>query len=71
MTRIKDLETPELKKYLKAYKHLYALEPDNDEAEFRVRAIEKALADRNLLGIETKPDKTTFFERNILNRLKK
>lgn len=71
MVRIKDLETSELEKYLKAYKNLYSQEPDNDEAEFRIRAIEKAIADRELLGIETKPDKTTFFQRAILNKIKK
>ena len=71
MVRIKDLEIPELEKYLKAYKIQYELEPDNDEAEFRIRAIEKALTERELLGIETKPDKTSFFQRNVINKIKK
>lgn len=70
MVRIKDLEIDELKKYLKAYQLLYKREPHNEEAEFKIRAIKKALEDRKVLGIETKPDKTTFFQRHIINKIK-
>lgn len=71
MVRIKDLDISELESYLSAYKNLHAEQPHNKEAEFRIRAIKKALQDRELLGIETKPDKTSFIQRNILNKLKK
>lgn len=71
MVRIKDLEIHELENYLKAYKNLHAQEPHNKDAEFKIRAIKKALQERELLGIETKPDKTSFIQRNILNKFKK
>ena len=71
MIRIKDLDIPQLNDYLQAYTNLYALEPENEEVEFKIRAITKALEDRELLGIETKPDRTSFIQRNILNKLKK
>lgn len=68
--RIKDLEIPELEKYLKAYEIKCKLEPHDKDAEFKVQAIKKALKERSLLGIDTKPDKTSFIQRNILNKLK-
>lgn len=69
--RIKDLETTELERYLKAYKLKQKEFPKDKETTYKIKAIEKALADRSLLGIETKPDKTSFFQRNILNKIKK
>lgn len=72
MPKIKDISSDKLEDYLHAYKAKRRKSPSNSELNFKIRAIEKAIQERSILGIKVKDKKPSkliiklkaFFRKN-------
>ncbi len=71
MIKIKNISNDQLKEYLEAYKELLELDTNNEEIDFKVKAIEKAINNRELLGIKVKKSQNETTLTKFLSKLKK
>ncbi len=66
MPKIKDLSNDSIQQYISAYQSKLRRNPGNQDLMYKIRAMEKALQDRSLLGINIKEKNQNTF----LNKLK-
>lgn len=59
MVKIKEISNAMLKEYLQAYQELLKAEPHSKELKFKVEAINKAIHNRELLGINIESGNNT------------
>ncbi len=73
MPKIKDLSNELIQQYISAYQSKLRKNPDNQDLMYKIRAMEKALQDRSLLGINIKEKKQNTFLiklKNLFSRKK-
>lgn len=73
MPKIKDLSNELIQQYISAYQSKLRKDPDNQDLMYKIRAMEKALQDRSLLGINIKEKKQNTFLiklKNLFSRKK-
>ena len=73
MPKIKDLSNELIQQYISAYQSKLRKNPDNQDLMYKIRAMEKALQDRALLGINIKEKKQNTFLiklKNLFSRKK-
>jgi hypothetical protein len=71
MPKIREISSDKLQDYLQAYKAKRRKSTDKSELNFKIKAIEKAIQERSILGIKVKDKKNSKIMAKIKNLFKR